>query len=785
MRATTLTLLTLTLVLAPGLEKAGAQAPSEARIHPAVPLLDAQGHNVLSSGGPVSPLTTCGECHDTGYIRTHSIHADPGLLAAAPPPFSASSRPWEPPVPEGAEMNCFLCHTPNPDNDARLEALTGGKGPWAATATLAGSGIVTRDGLAWGWNRRAFDDEGRVLDTLLSLQRPGSSNCAQCHAVAQDDMSDPVVLSGLKSGSLMTIRGGEVFSPQRISESGVNLVGKEGLNRSWDVHAERLLGCPDCHFSNNNPIYRRESPKTQPDGLVFDSRRMPLGAYLQRPDHNFAGQDPSDSGVLGGSDLNCQTCHDPGPTHRWLPYAKRHMDALACEVCHTPTLHAVAVESVDWTRLDEAGNPGVTWRGCSSGCETAASDLVEGIEPAILARMDSDGQTRLAPYNLVTSWYWRDASHQAVPLETVQRAQSGGSTEETAQRLAGLGVEDPQIVGEVKPYPIHHGVAAGEWATRDCNTCHGDDSRLSQAVVLADSLPGGVVPTLAPGSDGVLLGSVTVSRAGDVVYKPRTSRAGLYVLGHDSAWWANILGMLAILATLLGVAVHGGVRWWMGRNGDGDAPAQGDPVYMYSTYERIWHWLQALAIVILLVTGLEIHVTALGVIPFSLAVRLHNILGFVVVANAVFAAFFHLASGEIRQYLPRPQGFFGQAIAQGRFYLSGIFRGDPHPFEKSPRKKLNPLQQVTYLGILNVLLPLQMITGILIWGAQRWPTLDGALGGLTFLAPLHALGAWLFAAFLLMHVYLTTTGPTPSANIKAMVVGWEAVEHTEGSSRAS
>jgi thiosulfate reductase cytochrome b subunit len=340
-------------------------------------------------------------------------------------------------------------------------------------------------------------------------------------------------------------------------------------------------------------------------------------------------------------------------------------------------------------------------------------------------------------------------------------------------------------VGEVKPYPIHHGVAAGEWVTRDCKTCHGDDSRLSQAVVLADSLPGGVIPTLAPESEGELLGSVTVSREGQVLYKPRTSRAGLYVLGHDSAWWANILGMLTILATFLGVAVHGGLRWWMGRNGDGGAPAQGDPVYMYSTYERIWHWLQALAIMILLLTGLEIHVSVPGILPFGLAVRLHNILGFVVVANAVFAAFFHLASGEIRQYLPRPQGFFGQAIAQGRFYLSGIFRGDPHPFEKSPRKKLNPLQQVTYLGILNVLLPLQMITGILIWGAQRWPTLDGALGGLTFLAPLHALGAWLFAAFLLMHVYLTTTGPTPSANIKAMVVGWEAVEHTEGSSRAS
>ena len=33
-------------------------------------------------------------------------------------------------------------------------------------------------------------------------------------------------------------------------------------------------------------------------------------------------------------------------------------------------------------------------------------------------------------------------------------------------------------------------------------------------------------------------------------------------------------------------------------------------------------------------------------------------------------------------------------------------RGEPHPFEKQPGKRLNPLQQVTYLAILNVLLPL-------------------------------------------------------------------------------
>ncbi|MGD8320373.1 MAG: cytochrome b/b6 domain-containing protein, partial [Gemmatimonadota bacterium] len=209
------------------------------------------------------------------------------------------------------------------------------------------------------------------------------------------------------------------------------------------------------------------------------------------------------------------------------------------------------------------------------------------------------------------------------------------------------------------------------------------------------------------------------------------------------------------------------------------ADRQGPPVYMYPTYERIWHWLQALAIIALLLTGIEIHVTRTGIVDFAVAVRLHNILGFVVVGNAIFAALYHLASGEIRQYLPRPRGFFAQAIDQASFYLSGIFRGHDHPFEKSPERKLNPLQQVTYLAILNVLLPLQIVSGLLMWGAQRWPAVDGMLGGLVFLAPVHALGAWAFAAFLVLHVYLTTTGATPTANIRAMVGGWEGAPTAE------
>jgi thiosulfate reductase cytochrome b subunit len=112
------------------------------------------------------------------------------------------------------------------------------------------------------------------------------------------------------------------------------------------------------------------------------------------------------------------------------------------------------------------------------------------------------------------------------------------------------------------------------------------------------------------------------------------------------------------------------------------------------------------------------------------------------------------------------------------FYLRGIFKDQEHPFEKTPERKLNPLQQVTYLVILNILLPLQIITGLLMFGVSIWPQL--ALH-LPYLAPLHTLVAWFFVSFVILHVYLTTTGPTVTADLEGMITGWDKVEVPEHS----
>ncbi len=745
-----------------------------------------------------------------------------GVEATIIDPATGEAQPWDWSQSGTAEFNCLLCHWPEPNNTARLAALAEGRFGDAVTATLIGSGIVEAQGSGgagdqggWRYNAAAFDEQGDLRPEFVRVQDPTVSNCGGCHGVTHNDQGTPLSFDALGLNEWTTLTTGQVMSPQRISAGGLNIAGKTTLGRSWDVHMERVLDCTDCHYSLNNPVYYRETSGEQPAHLEFDPRRIDLGEYIYRPLHQFAQGASAQETATGAATLRrCEACHRAEETHTWLPYASRHMAAVACETCHVPALYAPALQSIDWTVLDAAGEPVRVYRGLE-GTTLDPQTLISGYEPVLLPRDNGDGTTTLAPFNLVSSWYWvYGEPAQPVPQRALRAAYFDGeayaaevvaafdgdeggeisrselniTTEEQAAaiaaRLAAGGFPEARIAGEVLPYAIHHNVATGEWATQDCRACHGGDSRLAAAFDLSAHTPGGVTPALFSGGSVSWPGDIEAGEDGALRFVPDTAEAGLYVLGHNAVRVIDWLGMAMVLGVMLGVIVHGGVRFFVARSraramGPVTA-AETQPVYMYDVYERLWHWLQTAAILLLLFTGLIIHKPdTFGVFSFRYVVQVHNVLALLLVINAALSLFYHVASGQIRQYIPRPRGFFDQAFLQVRYYLRGIFHREPHPFEKTRDRKLNPLQQLTYVMVLNVLLPAQIITGGLMWAAQRWPGLTEQFGGLPWLGPLHTLVAWSFTAFIILHVYLTTTGPTPAAGIRAMMLGYEEVEAHE------
>jgi len=343
-------------------------------------------------------------------------------------------------------------------------------------------------------------------------------------------------------------------------------------------------------------------------------------------------------------------------------------------------------------------------------------------------------------------------------------------------KLTALGLGNPNIEGLTQPYSINHNVTRGENALNDCKACHNEDSRVSQPILLANYAPNGTLPNFDSNNNVNASGEIITGEDGAVYYNPVPANDKMYVFGSSRINWIDWLGGVMFAGALLGVLGHGTMRYLSSRK-QPKGPVRTERVYMYESYRRFWHWLQTTSIVILLFTGLIIHRPDIfGYFSFRGVVTIHNVIAVILVINAALALFYHLATDRIREFIPHPYGFFDDAIMQAKFYMTGIFKGEAHPFEKVPNSRMNPIQKATYFGILNVLLPLQIITGALMWGVQRFPDLANALGGLPFLAPFHSLVAWTFATFILGHVYMTTTGATPLEAMRAMVTGYEEVE---------
>jgi formate dehydrogenase gamma subunit len=199
--------------------------------------------------------------------------------------------------------------------------------------------------------------------------------------------------------------------------------------------------------------------------------------------------------------------------------------------------------------------------------------------------------------------------------------------------------------------------------------------------------------------------------------------------------------------------------------------------YLFTAYERIWHWVMASSVLVLILTGTQVHFSGrIHLLGVANAVAIHNFFAAVLVLNSFLALFYHLATAAIRQFLPDRKGVTEAVKLQTKYYLRDIFKGLPASFRPSSEHKLNVLQQISYLFLLNVLFPLQIITGAIIWLVGRSPDFATAVGGLHIIAPVHNLGSWMFISFLIAHIYLATTGHTVMAHLRGMIEGYEEVE---------
>ncbi len=346
--------------------------------------------------------------------------------------------------------------------------------------------------------------------------------------------------------------------------------------------------------------------RSRPGFLVDDPRHMDLSEYLKRPDHELVAAD-------------CQSCHDPLEVHNFLPYKQRHLEVLACRSCHVPELFGPAMQLIDSTVVTANGSPALVLRGFDvKAGESLNTAYDSGYAPVLRRAPDDAGHSKLAPFNAVSSFAWVSGpAGVPVPWDTVTRAfledgrfdasvlaaldangdgdldgpelrlDTPAKVEAVRARLASLGIADPRIGSAVSYFPVRHGVQSGAQVMHDCNACHAPGGRLAAGLPLAPYTPAGL-------------------SAGPLAASP--DPPGLHVFGHTRGGWMDRVGFLLFVAVVLVVAVHATIRFLTRRSRrPSDTPLE--RVYLYTTYERIWHWLMAGSVLVLMFTGLQVHFT--------------------------------------------------------------------------------------------------------------------------------------------------------------------------------
>ncbi|MFI5281393.1 MAG: cytochrome b/b6 domain-containing protein, partial [Gemmatimonadales bacterium] len=135
--------------------------------------------------------------------------------------------------------------------------------------------------------------------------------------------------------------------------------------------------------------------------------------------------------------------------------------------------------------------------------------------------------------------------------------------------------------------------------------------------------------------------------------------------------------------------------------------------------------------------------------------------------------YYRLAAGDLSVGLLR----------QARHYLLGIFIGEPAPFPHTAERKFNPMQKLSYLFVMYLPLPLLIVTGWALLFPERLPYGMFGVAGIGIWAIAHTALGFFLSLFMVVHIYLGTTGATPGALFRLMLTGDE-IAPTDGQTPA-
>ena len=189
---------------------------------------------------------------------------------------------------------------------------------------------------------------------------------------------------------------------------------------------------------------------------------------------------------------------------------------------------------------------------------------------------------------------------------------------------------------------------------------------------------------------------------------------------------------------------------------------------------RAWHWFNTVLVLLLMITGIQLRAPDVGIFSgYRTAVVVHKATGFIMAVSFLFWLIYGLSSRRVRrQYTIHLSDLTG-IVKQGEYYAFGVFKGWENPFHATTEAKFNPLQKISYISVQFIFTPIIVVTGIFFSDILFFGGVIGSIGGIRILDAIHVVVAYLFVAYLFVHIYMATVGKTPLTHIKAMFTGYE------------
>jgi formate dehydrogenase gamma subunit len=669
----------------------------------------------FAADGPKDPkmlgVPGCGGCHPGGggleYDRDgkrydERLRAEPALAKSLDGDYHKSQ--WD--KTGVVEADCFMCHLPGYDAKERNRQLKKLNFRWSATA---GSGIAQVSGFvdegqtpAVTYNLRLFNQDGKAALNIKS--EPPSENCMSCHG-----MSD------------MKKRG---FS------------WNDRANH--DVHNMRGMSCVSCH---------------------------PGGA-----DHNFAKGDENVSTVrddLDNTMKKCADCHTTGymgaprPSHDTV--RPSHLEKLACETCHIPSINRAAGEGFDVTTGAMVNYPKLGSKGMGAEFkwepryQVVKRGQLTPVNPLLVTtwtNLDADGRHHpLFMREIKKAWEiaslrikdqkapGKPELHKpediAVMIEAIGQAlqgnqrftkiapvyHKGGETHFLGPDGKLVSKKDETWVAHMEGFNINHNVAPARLAlgANGCRDCHSENGHLFAGKAVTDMFGKDGKPVRT--SNAALLGISSQALAVNNAYQA--------VVVPYASW-----GIL-IVAFLLTLHFTGqGPRGLDMRHEPGE-------IERFSLKERWTHLARMMSFIVLAATGYVFFVNNATLAKalfgsYAAASVWHWAAGLVFTAAGLYSA---ALWGKDAFFAPHDSKWFA---------LRGGYLGKAKDGGHAPAGRLNGGQKAFFW--LTLALTLVMAgTGLpLIWKESL------SAGAALVLSTVHGVGGVLFVACALAHAYLGT-----------------------------